>query len=100
MNKARLIKDYKKRKKISKKEIYRKFLKNIIKNKKLSNSLRLSASLNLQMFKKQSSLTQITNRCILTGRARGVLKNFKISRNQIYKLSQDKKLPGIIKSSW
>jgi len=49
---------------------------------------------------KNSSEVKIRNRCTLTGRSRGIIKYFKLSRLILRELILDGKLPGIKKSSW
>lgn len=48
-------------------------------------------------FKKNTSLTQIKNICLLTGRSKSVYRFFKISRLQLRKLASTGFLPGIAK---
>lgn len=43
---------------------------------------------------------KIKNRCILTGRSKGVLRNFKISRLEFKKLAVKGLLIGVKKASW
>lgn len=49
---------------------------------------------------RNSSKVRIRNRCIITGRSRGIYRIFMISRILIRKMASEGKLPGIIKSSW
>ena len=54
----------------------------------------------LQKLPKNSSPCRLRNRCIITGRPRGVYRKFKLSRIAFRELASDGKLPGVIKSSW
>ena len=78
----------------------RKLLKKIIKNKKSSPEERLDAINKLSKLPNNSSPCRLRNRCIMTGRPRGVYRKFKLSRIAFRELASEGKLPGIIKSSW
>ena len=49
---------------------------------------------------RDSSPTRSRNRCQLTGRSRGVLRKFKISRIMLRELALAGKSPGLKKASW
>jgi small subunit ribosomal protein S14 len=49
---------------------------------------------------RDSSPTRSHNRCMLTGRSRGVLRKFKICRIQLRELAAAGKIPGLKKASW
>jgi len=49
---------------------------------------------------RDSSPTRSHNRCQLTGRSRGVLRKFKISRIMLRELALAGKIPGLRKASW
>ena len=78
----------------------RKLLKKIIKNKKSSPEERLDAINKLSKLPNNSSPCRLRNRCIMTGRPRGIYRKFKLSRIAFRELASEGKLPGIIKSSW
>lgn len=63
-------------------------------------SYKYSIQKNLDKLPKDSSFTRVKNFCIITGRARGVYKNFKISRIIFRELALCGQLPGIRKASW
>lgn len=54
----------------------------------------------LQKLPKNSSPVRLNNRCFLTGRGRGYMRDFGISRIVFRELANDGKIPGIRKSSW
>lgn len=54
----------------------------------------------LQKLPKNSSPVRINNRCFLTGRGRGYMRDFGISRIVFRELANDGKIPGVRKSSW
>ena len=49
---------------------------------------------------KNSSPVRLHNRCKLTGRPRGFIRQFGLSRNQFRELALMGKIPGVTKSSW
>lgn len=75
-------------------------LKAKVVNLDLSFDERMDAQLALQKLPKNSSKVRLVNRCQLTGRPKGVLRKFKMSRNmlRIYAMMGD--IPGLVKSSW
>ena len=49
---------------------------------------------------RDSSPTRSHNRCQLTGRSKGVLRKFKVSRIMLRELALAGKIPGMKKASW
>ncbi|KAF6574134.1 30S ribosomal protein S14 [Paenibacillus sp. SEL3] len=54
----------------------------------------------LQKLPRDSSPTRLKSRCELTGRPRGYLRKFKLSRIAFRELAHQGQIPGITKSSW
>lgn len=54
----------------------------------------------LQKLPRDSSPTRLHNRCSITGRPRGYLRRFGLSRIAFRELALDGKIPGIVKASW
>lgn len=54
----------------------------------------------LSRLPRDASPTRSHNRCMLTGRSRGVLRKFKISRIMLRELALAGKIPGLRKASW
>jgi small subunit ribosomal protein S14 len=54
----------------------------------------------LQKLPKNSSKVRKHNRCLLTGRPRGYMRQFGISRVTFREMALDGKIPGIKKASW
>jgi len=54
----------------------------------------------LQKLPRNSSPVRIKNRCAVTGRARGYMRMFGLSRIQFRELARKGEIPGIKKSSW
>jgi small subunit ribosomal protein S14 len=49
---------------------------------------------------RDASPTRSHNRCALTGRSRGFLRKFKVSRIMLRELALSGKIPGLKKASW
>ena len=64
-----------------------------------STQKRFLALTQLSKLNKNSSKVKVRNRCVLTGRARGVYNFFKIARTMIRELASKGLLPGVQKAS-
>ena len=58
------------------------------------------AMMKLQKLPKNSMGIRVHNRCQLTGRPRGYMRQFGISRVTFREMALEGKIPGITKSSW
>ena len=56
--------------------------------------------LGLQKLPKNASPVRVHNRCKLTGRPRGYMRQFGISRNLFRKMALEGKIAGVTKASW
>jgi small subunit ribosomal protein S14 len=92
--------DQKRRSLFGKHESLRIVLKSIIYNQELPEEIRFKAQLELASLPKDSSKVRIRNRCVLTGRARGNYRLFKMSRIKFRELASMGMIPGITKASW
>jgi len=54
----------------------------------------------LDKLPKNASPVRMHNRCKLTGRPRGYMRIFGISRNVFRQMALDGKIPGVTKASW
>lgn len=54
----------------------------------------------LDLLPKNASPVRLKNRCQLTGRPRGFLRHFGISRNIFRDMALQGKIPGVKKASW
>lgn len=54
----------------------------------------------LTMLPRDASPTRVVNRCAITGRRRGYLRRFKMSRIAFRELASHGMIPGVTKSSW
>jgi small subunit ribosomal protein S14 len=101
MAKKSLIKRNKNRIRISNlQKAKRDELKKIIKDSSKQFSERLLAQTKLSGMKRDGSKIRIRNRCALTGRPRGNLRKFGLSRIAIRELASWGQIPGLLKSSW
>lgn len=85
---------------IAKNKAKRDDLRAKMKDQALSTDEKLAVQFMLQKLGRRSCATQYRNRCHLTGRPRGTLKDFGLARNMFRKLALEGKLPGVIKASW
>jgi small subunit ribosomal protein S14 len=54
----------------------------------------------IQQLPRNSAPSRLNNRCWVTGRPRGVYKDFGLSRNVLREWAHKGLLPGVTKSSW
>lgn len=54
----------------------------------------------LQKLPRNASPVRIKNRCAVTGRSRGYMRYFGLSRQQFREMARRGELPGVKKSSW
>lgn len=75
-------------------------LKKKIYDMNLSEEDRQEARIAINKMPRDSSPIRLRNRCQLTGRARGFLRKFKLSRLAFRELASMGMIPGVTKSSW
>ncbi|AKK19817.1 30S ribosomal protein S14 [Candidatus Liberibacter africanus] len=75
-------------------------LKKIVMDKSVTLEERFNAMLQLCSLPRDGSKVRIRNRCEISGRSRGVYRDFRLSRLALRELGSFGKIPGIIKSSW
>ncbi len=75
-------------------------LKSIILYMDKSEDERHNAKMALNKMPRNSSPVRLRSRCQMTGRARGVLKKFKLSRLCFRELANTGMIPGVVKASW
>lgn len=51
-------------------------------------------------FKKNSSVTRVKNRCLLTNRSKSIIKFFRLSRLSFREKARNGELLGVVRSSW
>lgn len=59
-----------------------------------------AAVIRLQKMPRDGSPSRVRNRCSQTGRSRGYLRKFGISRIALRELALEGQIPGVTKSSW
>jgi small subunit ribosomal protein S14 len=75
-------------------------LKKKIYDMNVSDEERQEARIALNKMPRDASPTRLRNRCQLTGRARGFLRKFKLSRLAFRELASIGLIPGVTKASW
>jgi small subunit ribosomal protein S14 len=86
--------------KAKKQNAYRKQLRAASVNANLSDEERAEAFLKLQKLPRNGSISRVVRRCQLTGRPRGHLRKFGLSRIAFRELALQGKIPGVTKASW
>lgn len=66
----------------------------------LSEEERMEARIELNKMKRDTSPIRLRNRCQLTGRSRGFLRKFQLSRLAFREMASHGLIPGVTKSSW
>lgn len=94
-----LKKDLFRRRAFKKEELNALIFKAIACNKILPLSKRILAIQFLNNLPKDSKITRIRNRCLITGRSRGIIRKYKISRITFRKLAHMGLIPGIRRAS-
>ncbi|MGB3612278.1 MAG: 30S ribosomal protein S14 [Elainellaceae cyanobacterium] len=61
---------------------------------------RLAIHRKIQQLPRNSAPNRLRNRCWLTGRPRGVYRDFGLCRNALREMAHEGLLPGVVKSSW
>ena len=98
--KSAIERDLKRRKLAKSHDAKRSRLKEIINDQDRPAEERFTASLKLAELPRNSSKTRIRNRCLISGRPRGVYRKLKMSRIALRQLGSEGKIPGLVKSSW
>ncbi|KAK5028482.1 40S ribosomal protein mrp2, mitochondrial [Exophiala sideris] len=96
----KIIRDHTKRKNYEQFEPQRQALRYIIRNTSLPGAMRTKAQLQLQQMHCYTRPTQIKNRCVMGGVARGVFRDFRMGRYQFRMNALEGNLPGVKKASW
>lgn len=92
--KALTLKDKKNRCKDAHKCVKKIFIKALKKNSIVSLKFSSKVAISTYLPKK------VRNRCVITGRGRAIIKDFKLSRLEFSKTSKIHNLPGVKKASW
>ncbi|MBT4790722.1 MAG: 30S ribosomal protein S14 [Halobacteriovoraceae bacterium] len=95
-----IAKNNRRRKLAEKGEAKRAELRNIISDDSASDEDRDKAMMKLQKMPRDTSRIRVRNRCELTGRPRGVYRDFRLCRIIFRDLAHKGMIPGVTKSSW
>ena len=101
MAKTSVIYRQKKREKLVRKYAAKRAeLKRRARDSSLSPEERMHARESLAKLPRNSSPVRLRNRCMVTGRGRGVYRKFRLSRIKFRELALEGQLPGVQKASW
>ena len=98
--KSSIVKNDKKAAKAEKFRQVRKELRKVIRNPNTTPEARYEAQVKLGNLPKYSLTTRVSNRCKITGRPRGYIRKFQMSRIAFRDAASKGLLPGVIKASW
>ena len=98
--KSKIVREQKLIRSIQKYASLRSELKNIIKSPNSSLEDKEAAVAKLDKLPKSSSRIRVRNRCFKTGRPRGVISRFKLSRLSFREMALNGEIPGVTKASW
>lgn len=97
---SKVVKNEKRKETVAQYAAKRAELKKIINNPQSSIEQVDEAVVKLQKLPRNASPVRVRNRCSLTGRPRGFLRKFGMSRVTFRDLSLKGQIPGVTKSSW
>ena len=97
---SKIVKNEKRKKMVAQNAQRRAELKKIINNPTSSIEEVDAAVLKLQKLPRDASPVRVRNRCSQTGRPRGYLRKFGMSRVTLRELALQGQIPGVTKSSW
>ena len=101
MSKLALINRQQKREKlVAKFAKKRAMLESVVDNPRMSDEDRYAARLKLQTLPRNANPTRLRNRCLVTGRPRGVYSKFGLGRTKLRDIAMRGEIPGVIKASW
>tara|TARA_Y100000022_G_C13199153_1_gene351838 strand:- start:368 stop:673 length:306 start_codon:yes stop_codon:yes gene_type:complete len=98
--KSKIVREQKLIRSVHKYASLRAELKDIIKSSKSSPEEKEVAVAKLDKLPKSSSRIRLRNRCFKTGRPRGVIRRFKLSRLSFREMALKGEIPGVTKASW
>lgn len=79
---------------------YRAELRKIIASPDSTEEQKWEAQMKLQKLPRDGAPSRSTNRCFVTGRPRGYLRKFGLSRIAFREMASRGLIPGVTKSSW
>src|SRR5262245_28079284 len=97
---SKIVKNNMRKKAVSVYAAKRLELKKIVKHPASTPEQVEEAQMKLQKMPRNASPIRVRNRCSQTGRPRGYLRKFGISRVSLRELALNGQIPGVVKSSW
>lgn len=97
---ARVLRDQFKRLQVAEHEVTRNALKYIARNEELPARARVEAQLQLASMPKYTSAIQIKDRCVASGNAKSVIRDFKLNRTEFRNRARAGLIPGVKVASW
>ncbi len=98
--KSKIVREQKLIDKVQKYASQRAKLKNVIRSQESSPEEKQVAVARLDKLPKSSSHIRVRNRCFKTGRPRGVIRRFNLSRISFREMALKGEIPGVTKASW
>lgn len=98
--KALIEKEKRRQNAVANKAATRKALKDKIMNRDLPIEERFELQMKLSSMPRSGAKIRLRNRCLLTGRSRGVYRRFKMSRIMLRDMGSVGLIPGLKKASW
>ncbi|EPQ59600.1 hypothetical protein GLOTRDRAFT_91148 [Gloeophyllum trabeum ATCC 11539] len=100
MPNARVLRDIKARQGVLQNELLRRAYLYVARDQRQPPQVRHQAQLQLNTFGKYTRPTTVKNRCIESGRGRGIMSEFGLCRFQFRLKALNGELPGVRKASW
>ncbi|QQS32808.1 MAG: 30S ribosomal protein S14 [Acidobacteriota bacterium] len=97
---SKIVKNERRKEKVALYRERRADAKRIINDPKSTPEQVDAAVMRLQKMPRDASPTRVRNRCSQTGRPRGYLRKFGVSRVALRELALEGQIPGVVKSSW
>ena len=94
------LREQKRRKTVDKFKLRRRALLETLQNSRAADEEKEAAREKLQKLPRNASPVRLRNRCLLTGRPRGVYRKFGLGRSKLRELALKGEVPGVIKASW
>lgn len=98
--KSKVVREHHLKNMVNKYSTKRKELKGIIKDSKMSMEEKQKAMKELYQLPRRSNPNRIKNRCTVTGRPKGYLRKFGLSRIVFREMALRGEIPGVTKASW
>lgn len=95
-----ILRNEKRRRLVKQYEPIRKELKTTLKSAQATDEQKAEVRLALQRIPRNASPVRLRNRCAISGRVRGYLRRFDMSRVEFRLLALRGAIPGVRKSSW